>query len=99
MIKGGKDPYYPQVQPQCIPTTPITMSLSATSPRCWSTSRDSDPTTSLGSLCQKAEGKKESSAWKVWVDGRGRRCFLCAAGHVVGVMRRIVLMYTNAVCQ
>ena len=42
----------PQVQPQPTSPCPLTTSLSATSPWFWSTFKDSDSTTSLGSLCQ-----------------------------------------------
>ena len=40
----------PQAQPQpTTPPCPLPMSLSATSPQLWNTSRDGDPTTFLGS--------------------------------------------------
>ena len=52
IIQVGKDLSDPQVQPQPTQPCPLPTSLSATSPWFWNTSRDGDPTTSLGSPFQ-----------------------------------------------
>ena len=43
----------PESNPSPSPPCPLAMSFSATSPRFLTTSRHGDPTTSLGSLCQR----------------------------------------------
>ena len=50
--KGWKRPLTSASPTPTHPLCPLTASLSATSPQFWSTSRNSDPTTSLDSLCQ-----------------------------------------------
>ena len=54
IIKVGKDLHLKiKCNPSSPPLCPLTTSLSATSPRSLSISRDGDPTTSLGILCQR----------------------------------------------